>query len=360
MGGDRSRPQQRVEGVPHRPLPQQIPGDPCDIARFVVDHRGQAGQRTTAVGALPADGNGDRTGPLRQPGEHIDGRRRRCGGRGLGLDHLVATRWRPEVLTQRLGQPVVEGPELQEVEQFPQLLGVGHRVAEVVEPHRQLDISNQLHQPDVAPGLVLVLLQVLAELGRLLGGVGEDPVEVAVSVDQLRRRLLAHAGDTGQVVRGVPPEGCVLHVLARLHPGPLDDSGLVVEGVVRDAALVVEDLDVGVLHQLVGIPVAGDDDDVVTPVTGVGGQRGDDVISLDPRHVDRGHPEGVHHLAHQRHLLTQDVGCRLPLGLVLGVLPMPERRFWPVEGHRHRIGPVVAHQVDEHRREPVHGVGDLT
>ena len=39
---------------------------------------------------------------------------------------------------------------------------------------------------------------------------------------------------------------------------------------------------------------------------------------------------------------------------------MAERRLGPVESHRHVVGRVVAHEIDEHGREAVHRVGDLT
>ena len=99
--------------------------------------------------------------------------------------------------------------------------------------------------------------------GRLLVDVGEDPVEPAVRVDQLGRRLLPDAGHAGQVVARVAAQRRVLRVLRRRHAGALDDAGLVVERVVADAAPVVEHLDVRVLDELVGVAVAGDDDDVV-------------------------------------------------------------------------------------------------
>ena len=103
-----------------------------------------------------------------------------------------------------------------------------------------------------------------AQLGRLLVEVGEDPVEAAVGVDQLGRRLLPHPGHAGQVVGRVAAERGVLRRSAPgVHAGALEDAGLVVEGVVGHAALVVEHLDVRVLDQLVAVAVAGDDDDVV-------------------------------------------------------------------------------------------------
>ena len=53
----------------------------------------------------------------------------------------------------------------------------------------------------------LVFGQVLAQLGREGVEMGVQGVEVAVLVDQLRRRLLPDPRDAGQVVRGVAPKG---------------------------------------------------------------------------------------------------------------------------------------------------------
>jgi hypothetical protein len=149
-----------------------------------------------------------------------------------------------------------------------------------------------------------VLLQVLAQLGGLVRDVGEDAVETAVGVDQLGCGLLAHAGHARQVVGRIAAQRGVLDVVAGVDPGALEDAGLVVQGVVGHAALVVEDLHVGVLDELVAVAVAGDDDDVVAALLGQGGQGGDDVVGLDAGLVDGGDAERVDHLAHQRHLLA--------------------------------------------------------
>ena len=74
----------------------------------------------------------------------------------------------------------------------------------------------------------------------------------------------------------------------------------------------------GVLDELVGVAVAGDDDDVVAPVAALGGEGGDDVVGLVPGRLEHGDAEGVEHLAHEPELLAEDVGRLLPLGLVGG------------------------------------------
>ena len=69
--------------------------------------------------------------------------------------------------------------------------------------------------------------------------------------------------------------------------------------------------------------------------------------------------QGLDELAHQAHLLAQDVGGLGPARLVVGDHLVAEGRLGPVEGGDDLVGVVVLEQVDQHRREPVHGVGDL-
>ena len=202
--------------------------------------------------------------------------------------------------------------------------------------------------------------EVLPQLGGQLVEVGEHAVEVAVLVDELGRSLLADARNTRQVVGGIAAQSGVLGILGRRHPGALLDAGLVVEGVVADPAPVVEHLHQRILDELVGVAVAGDDDDLVALVPRTRGQGGDHVVGLVAGHVDDRDAQGLDDLADQAHLLAQDVGRLGSARLVVGEDLVPERRLGPVEGGGNGVGPVVLQQVDEHRREPEHGVGDLS
>ena len=174
--------------------------------------------------------------------------------------------------------------ELEEVEELLDLLGVVGLDAERGRPGRGRSRRPACSSitTTLMPDLVLVGRQVLPQLRGLVVDVLVDAVDVAVGVDQLGRRLLPHPGHAGQVVGVVAPERGVLHVLVRRDPGPLLDPGLVVEGVVADAPLVVDDLDVGVADQLVAVAVAGDDQDLDPVGRGPLGQGGQDVVGLDP------------------------------------------------------------------------------
>ncbi len=66
-----------------------------------------------------------------------------------------------------------------------------------------------------------------------------------------------------------------------------------------------------VLDELVAVPVAGDDHDVVAGATALRGERGDDVVGLEAGDLEDGDPQRLHHLAGEAHLLAEDVGRRL-------------------------------------------------
>ena len=189
---------------------------------------------------------------------------------------------------------------------------------------------------------------------------GEHPVDVPVGRDEPGRRLLPHPGHPGEVVGGVTAKGRVLRVLLGHHPRPLLYPGLVVEDVVAHAPAVVEHPDVGVLDELVGVPVAGHDDDVVAPVPGLGGQGGDDVVGLEARHLHHRYAQRLHHLADQAHLLAEDVGGLGPPRLVVGHQLVAEGGLGTVEGYGYAFRAVVLEQVHEHGGEAEDGVGHLT
>ncbi len=218
-------------------------------------------------------------------------------------------------------------------------------------------VADQRDDLGIHANPFLVFGQVLAQLGREGVEMGVQGVEVSVLIDQLRRRLLPDPRDAGQVVRGVPPKGGEDGVQLRANPGPRFDPRLVIEGVVADPTAVVEHPDVGILDELVGVAVAGDQQDVVPAVSRFGGQRGQHVVGLEPLDLD----DRDGQLAQQRtdHLeLGQEVGRRLrsPRLVVLDHL-VPEGFSGQVEGDGQAAGMVVADQVVEHRREPVDGIG---
>ena len=163
---------------------------------------------------------------------------------------------------ERLGEPLGERAELEEVEQPLDLVRVRlhHQRLGQLDRARRGAGSSPRGSCGPAPRARRATPAASGVCSSTWAKIPSSPPYV---VDQLGRRLLADAGHAGQVVARVAAQRGVLRVLRRRHAGALDDAGLVVERVVADAAAVVEHLDVGVLDELVGVAVAGDDDDVV-------------------------------------------------------------------------------------------------
>ena len=115
----------------------------------------------------------------------------------------------------------------------------------------------------------------------------------------------------------------------------------------------------GVAHQLEGVPVTGADQDLEALVDGLGGQRGDDVVGLVTLLLDRRDPQRRENLLDQRHLSLELVGGLRPVGLVVGVLRLPEGVSRDVERHADVGRPLVAQDVDQHGGEAVHRIGRL-
>ena len=87
----------------------------------------------------------------------------------LGLEHLGVRRRCAEVGLEDLGEAVVEGPELEEVEQLAvELVDVELAHREVGVGHVERRVAHQHHDLGVEADLVLVGRQVLAQLRRLL------------------------------------------------------------------------------------------------------------------------------------------------------------------------------------------------
>ena len=297
-------------------------------------------------------------------------RRRRPGPAGLDpvgdggslADETVHRRSlgrRPEgALGHQRGEPGPHRTELVLVEDLTGPVRVPAPEGQVVDVHVEGHVAHQRDDLGVGPDLSGAGGQVLAQLRRQGVEVGEQGVEVAVLVDQLGRRLLPHPGDPGKVVGGIAAQRGQQRVLLGPYPGALLDARLVVEGVVAHAPPVVEHPDVGILDQLVGVAVAGDDDDRMLAVPGLGGQRGQHVVGLEPLGAD--HRDGQRSEQGPDHVeLGREIGGGLgPAALVvLGDL-VAEGPPGKIEGDGQPHRPVVPHQVHHHRCESVDGVGD--
>jgi hypothetical protein len=197
-----------------------------------------------------------------------------------GLPSQPPANGRAAIGARGFEKPVPECPELEEIEQPLDLLEIPSPQTGLVPGYLEREVPHQRGDGGVPAHLGLRQREALAKLGSQVVEVGIDPVDVPVCVDEFGRGLLADARHAGQVVRGVPAKRGVLRVDGRVDTGTLHDPRLVVERVIRYAAAVVQDPDVRILDQLVGIPVPCDDDDVVARRCRLGRERGDHVVGL--------------------------------------------------------------------------------
>jgi hypothetical protein len=263
------------------------------------------------------------------------------------------------VLREGVEDPREQGAELELVEQDAHALGVERAVLEILGLDLDVDVSVEHRHLAVLQHAILSLAEVLALLRRQLVEMVEDALQRAIGADELRGGLLADPWHAGQVVAGVAAQRGVLGVLRRGHAAAFEDAGLVVERVVGDTATVVEDLDVRVGDELIGVAVAGDDDHVDPVGRRVGRERGDHVVGLDPGDLQLADLEGLEHLVDQRQLRGEEVGGLLAPGLVLRVELVAVRApAGRVEHHREVVGLLVGAHLGEHRREAVDRVRD--
>ena len=198
-----------------------------------------------------------------------------------------------------------------------------------------------------------MLDQVLAPLGLLdLFGARQQPVEVAVVVDELRRGLDADAGHARHVVRAVAGER--LHVDHPLRPHAeallhlLRADLAVLEVVVHDHGVAFDEL-----HQVL---VGGDDGDPRTLRAGGVGVGRNQVVGLEALELDGRQVEGAGGLAHQRELRDQLLRRLAPVRLVGLVYLVAEGEPRRVEDHRGMIRVGLPQDLPEHVGEAEHRV----
>ena len=180
-----------------------------------------------------------------------------------------------------------------------------------------------------------MLAQLVAQLLRCdLVDPREHLIEAAELADELRRGLLAHPGDAGDVVGRVALEGLVVDHLVGPQAEPLVDPGHVVHDGVLDAGTGRHQPHPR-RHQLEHVEIDGDDRRLELLVAfELLGDGADDVVGLEPGHLVDGDPQRLHDLAHLRELVAQVVRHPLAGRLVLGVLLVTERRTREIERDR--------------------------
>ncbi len=286
-------------------------------------------------------------------------RRRDPFGLGLPLakqGELVGHAGRLQVLWLR--QTLDEGVELQPVEEIEHLVVVEAADAAGVEIELRGGVADDPGQLAAEERLLTTLLEPVAEAGGYLVQVLVDPLQGSVLLEQPGGGLLAHAVDTGDVVRLVAHEGLVVHQLVRaealvalLHLLDVVDDGVgeAPAGGQHPGALI---------DQLEQVHVAGDDERIDVLVLGLPGEGPEEVVGLVPFLLEDGDVQGLHDRPDAVHLRAELVRHLGAVGLVLGVDLVAEGAPL-VEGHGDVGGLLVAQDVQQHGRESVDGVGQL-
>jgi hypothetical protein len=273
----------------------------------------------------------------------------------LDLEALLRLRLRAG---QRGEQALAQHPELQLVEQPVHGLAIPRAHGEVRGHDVERDVPDQLGELTVQQDVREVGAERVARLSLdLVHPVGQR-LQRPELPHPLGRGLLADARDAGQVVAGVAAQRGEVRVLLRGEPVAGHDGVGVDPAELRDAARRVQDRDV-VADELERVAVAAGDQHPEALGLGLGDQRRDDVVGLEVVDREERDRQRRQHVLDQVDLAAELVRRRRPVRLVLGVALGAERDAGDVEGHRHVCGRLVAHQVDEHRREAVDGVRGL-
>ena len=253
--------------------------------------------------------------------------------------------------------------EARELEALEELLDLASRQRVAGARHHLHDVLLERHvehhagEPLGQARRRLVLGQQRAALvGADLGEVLVEVLDRAELLHQRGRRLLADAGDAGDVVGGVALEADVVGDLRRRHAEALDHAGRRVDLDVGHAAPGGHHPDV-VVDDLQRVAVAGDHERAAALPLGLFGQCAEDVVGLVARLDQVGYAEGVHEAGQVRPLSRERVGHRRPLRLVAVELVVAKGLLAGVPGHGDGRRLEVADELEEHLGEAVDGVG---
>jgi len=179
--------------------------------------------------------------------------------------------------------------------------------------------------------------------------------DIAMSREELGRRLEADARNAGDVVGAVTGQRQEVAHLARRHAELLFDLG----GVIALAPHGLEHRQV-VIDELHEVLVATDQNDLEALPFAAPRQRRDDVIGLDSRDDEPTDPKSVDHLVNGLNLLDEVFGRRGPVRLVVGMNLVSKRRPVGVEDDPEVLRLLLAEHLLEHLRNPVDGIRRLT
>ncbi len=254
-----------------------------------------------------------------------------------------------------LGRHVVlhDRRELELLEEAPRRLAVGPVIPEFLEPDVEIEVGGDGHELLREPRSLTMLLEGLPlPLVPHLGSVLQERFEAPVLADELRRALLADAGNSGNVVDAVSHQRENVRHLSGRNPELVPDSF----GIEPFVLHRVDDRDV-VVHELQQVLVRGDDEHEVAFLDRPPREGSDEIVRLDPRSLENREPERCAELSSVRGLLFQAVGSGGPVRLVCRKLLVTEGAPAGVERHRGEIVRLVGQDLAQHVGETEHGVG---
>ncbi len=199
-----------------------------------------------------------------------------------------------------IGELRDQGPKLELGEQRRELTGIGRADAELLEVELHRHVAPQRHELARQARVVGLLQQRFARpFPGDVGGAGENGVEIAVGLEQLQCRLVAHTFHAGNVVRRVTDEREVIHDPLRRHAEPLAGVGLIHplffdRGLSTAARIQQRD---PLADQLIEILIPRDDHRLQAVLRRPAGQRGHDVVGLIAVDRDDGDMKRIEDLA---------------------------------------------------------------
>ena len=276
-------------------------------------------------------------------------------------DHLLRALGRRGHLAvpERLLEPLERGPQLELAERLAQPRAVRLARGDVLEVDlAEVDVADRGGELLGDAGVLGVVYEVLLALGAGDAlDVAEHALEVAVLLEQLRRRLLADPRDARDVVRGVALEAHEVRDQLGRDPVAVDHRVAVVHLRLRDPATGGHHSHAR-LDQLEEVAVAGHDHHVEALVARAAGDGGDHVVGLEALHAHVLVAEAVHERLHVRPLLREQVGLRVALALVL-LVDLLAARHAGVPDHQRGLHAVLGDDLHEHRGEAEDGIRGL-
>ncbi len=353
-----------VQGLPDRGI-----GEPRG-ERGVVVRCERLGDDVSALAVGPGDRDRGRIAPVGRAGpghrQAVSSSGRgvvgQPGGEGTGFDdasaHLESFVRFGFGGREGVEQSIAQHPEFEVVEQSVDAIAIPRGQCELLGCVGQRHVAHHLGELPVEQHVREVLAQRVPGLSAHLVDAIDEVGEAPELTDPLGRRLLAHAGDAGQIVARIPAQRGEVRVLGGGESVLLLDGLGGEPGQLRHAALRVQHGDV-IGDQLQCVAISGDDEHPIPERGGLRREGRDDVVGLVAllRHHRDAHR--VEDILGDVDLPLELVGRGTALRLVRRVQFGAERLAAHIECRGDVCGLLVAQQVDQHRREPVHRVGGL-